>query len=301
MPPRPLTNLIEAVPPETALEDVNSLNYFEDSLYAIFADTQNQHGDPGEMVVYRCEEYFGKDIKLGLPNPKKEDNKLFAHFLWNAGVQAAEMIASREYVVKGESVLELGAGAGLPGIVSALSGAKKVVLSDYPAPEILSNIEANIKRNLTPDVIESSNVSVFGHCWGELNTAKGDLFSASKHEPKSFTRIVVADCMWMDWQHVNLCSSIVHFLEPEKGEVLAIAGFHTGRPKVANFFKECENAGLVPVGKGIIERDVDGNEREWVGDRGREDVIERKKWLTICRLKLGKVANAVKRTQETSI
>lgn len=36
------------------------------------------------------------------------------------------MIASREWDVDGETVLELGAGAGLPSIVAGLCGAKEV-------------------------------------------------------------------------------------------------------------------------------------------------------------------------------
>jgi len=85
MPSRPLVNLIEAIPSASALEDMDSLNYFEDSLSALFADARNQHGEPGEMVVYKSEVYFGKDLKLGLADPKKQDNGLFAHFLWNVG------------------------------------------------------------------------------------------------------------------------------------------------------------------------------------------------------------------------
>lgn len=109
----------------------------------------------------------------------------------------------------------------------------------------------------------------------------------NSHAPHSFTRIIVADCMWMDWQHENLCSSIAHFLEQKHGELLAIAGFHTGRPKVVNFFKECEKAGLCLIGT-IVEKDVDGVEREWCEDRGLEDVIERKRWLTISKFRLGR-------------
>jgi predicted nicotinamide N-methyase len=41
-------------------------------------------------------------------------------------------------------VLELGAGAGLPSIVCALSGAKQVVVTDYPDAELVENLQYNI-------------------------------------------------------------------------------------------------------------------------------------------------------------
>lgn len=84
---RPLINLIDVVPSEENLGDGDDVDYFEDSLATIFNDARNQHGDPGQQVLYRCSDYFGKDIKLRLADPKKEDNKLFAHFLWNVSEQ----------------------------------------------------------------------------------------------------------------------------------------------------------------------------------------------------------------------
>lgn len=52
-------------------------------------------------------------------------------------MQAADMITDeKEFDVRGKTVLEMGAGAGLPGLVSALEGAGEVVLSDYPAEKV---------------------------------------------------------------------------------------------------------------------------------------------------------------------
>lgn len=51
-----------------------------------------------------------------------------------AGVQAAEMVTDREFDVKDQTVVEMGAGAGLPSIISVFAGAKKVGLI-YPRPK----------------------------------------------------------------------------------------------------------------------------------------------------------------------
>lgn len=41
-------------------------------------------------------------------------------------------------------MLELGAGAGLPSLVAAILGAQKVVVTDYPDGDLISNLEHNI-------------------------------------------------------------------------------------------------------------------------------------------------------------
>lgn len=56
------------------------------------------------------------------------------------------------------TVLELGAGAGLPGLVSGILGAEKVVISDYPDPELIENLEYNIREC----ALLSQNVPSFG-------------------------------------------------------------------------------------------------------------------------------------------
>lgn len=246
-------------------------------------DITNQHGDRDNSVIYLSPS-FGP-IELSLADPQGEDSrKLFSHFLWNAGLQLAEFIEEDEehWPVKGKRVLELGAGTGLAGIVTGLKGAGEVVISDYPAPEILSNIRSNVKKNIEDKRekigAQIADVRVEGHEWGILT----DDFSVSNKE--GFEKILVADCLWMPWQHLNLLKSIRWFLKSE-GRAWVVAGFHTGREKMRGFYDEnaLKEAGLEI--ERIWERNADGSEREWVMDRGIEDVTVRKRWLVVAILK----------------
>ena len=79
---------------------------------------RNLHGDPGTEIVYASRQYG--DIRLTLADTnERNDHFLFAHYLWNASLQLAELIseagdeynsASAQWNVKGERVLEIGAG-----------------------------------------------------------------------------------------------------------------------------------------------------------------------------------------------
>jgi EEF1A N-terminal glycine/lysine methyltransferase len=251
------------------------------SLGVIFPDDiTNQHGDRDNSVIYLSPS-FGP-LTLTLADPQGEDSrKLFSHFLWNAGLQLAEFIEGgdvrgRDWSVEREMVLELGAGTGLAGIICALKDAREVTISDYPAPEVLGNIKANVERNVLfrKGKTGVGEVRVEGHEWGVLDDA------FSKENKESFGRILVADCLWMPWQHLNLLKSIRWFMKAD-GKAWVVAGFHTGRAKMRGFYEE---SALMEAGleiEKIWERNADGAEREWVVDRGIEDVTERKRWLVI--------------------
>ncbi|PVH85098.1 hypothetical protein DL98DRAFT_512030 [Cadophora sp. DSE1049] len=288
-----LTDKIRLSGPETNEPE----DYLSSSLAVIFPDDiTNQHGDRESSVLYLSPSHGS--LELTLADPQGEDSrKLFSHFLWNAGVQLAEFIEEgrsilgaggqgegrEEWSVKGERVLELGAGTGLAGLMSGLEGAEKVVISDYPALEVLKNISANVERNIKPRKAKSpttvAEVEVQGHEWGELD----DTFSIENKA--SFGRILVADCLWMPWQHKNLLKSIAWFLKDGEGRVWVVAGFHTGREKMMGFYEEgsLKDAGL-EIDR-IWERNAEGLERKWVEDRGIEDVTERKRWLVVGILK----------------
>jgi EEF1A N-terminal glycine/lysine methyltransferase len=154
----------------------------------------------------------------------------------------------------------------------------QVVISDYPAKVVIENIRRNAAKNIPFE--RSENCRVEGHAWGVLDTP---LALENKHH---FTRILAADCYWLSGQHENLVRSMLHFLSLEPtARIFVIAGFHTGRARLANFFEVADEHGLEP--DEIYEEDDQGKRREWLPERdnGREDHTERKKWLVICRLK----------------
>lgn len=204
-------------------------------------------------------------------------------------------------------------GSGLAGIVGALAGADEVVISDYPSSEVITNIMVNVEKNVpeyirnrninqhytlrreeplertkdttkvdlgSSDIVDQCGTHVCSHKWGDLT----DRLAQSHAE--HFTRIIAADCLWMVGEHESLVESMLHFLShDEDAQVWVIAGFHTGRAKLAMFFDTAVEMGL-EISQ-IYERDVEGHERAWKRERdgGREDVTERKRWLVVAILK----------------
>ncbi|RMY28143.1 hypothetical protein D0866_09625 [Hortaea werneckii] len=292
-----LTDVIQIIPPD---RDEDPEDIFAAAPGLIFTDDfQNLHGDKGYTIVYKSK--WGP-IELKTADPQAEgERQLFSHYLWNASISLAERISydgdggNNTWSVKGERVLELGAGidfslsaicVGLDGIVASLAGAEMVELSikmqvsisDYPSEVVLANIRENARKNIPKHL--SSNYTVDPHEWGDCDSS-----FATKYA-HSFTRILAADCYWMPGQHLNLVRSMLHFLTLDPGgRIYAIAGFHTGRRKLAPFFTVAVEQGLEL--EDIFEEDGEGNRREWQTERdgGREDPTERKKWLVIATLK----------------
>lgn len=163
-----------------------------------------------------------------------------------------------------------------------LAGAEEVVISDYPARELLINLAVNIIENVPARIL--NRVTVRGHKWGATTD------NLCRSHAYRFTRIVSADCLWMSEQHHELVQSMLRFFSFDSdARVYIVAGFHTGRAVVASFFKVAEEAGLET--KEIWERDVDKNDREWIeqGDTATEDITARDKWLIVVTLRRRRV------------
>ncbi|EPS28915.1 hypothetical protein PDE_03861 [Penicillium oxalicum 114-2] len=239
----------------------------------------------------------GNEEKSGR-NQTEEGRQLFAHFLWSAGMVVADGVETADrpmtadegaiqtearemWSVKGETVMELGAGAALPSLVCALANASLVAVTDHPAsPAFTGAIDFNVNRNVlqrTPP--PQTTVLIQPHEWGNM----ADTFSES-YKGK-FTRIVAADCYWMRAQHENLVRTMDWFLALG-GKVWCVAGFHTGRAIVAGFFETALANGFEIeriFEKDLVSRDEHGGEirREWVSEREGESPENRQRWCVV--------------------
>lgn len=288
---------------------------FAASLGVIFPDdVTNQHGDTGSSLVYNSPR-LPKTLLIDLADPVgSEERRLFSHHLWNSSLLLAELVerdtlgpsdadAEAEPVggapgtlghgvsfgVGGMHLLELGAGTALPSIMAGLVGAEKIVITDYPAAALMKTLRTNVERNIRPEVSPlgaiSPSITVFGHEWGALNppdeegvSETKDLLASNKH---AFDRLLCADCLWMPWQHANLQRSIAFFLkQTADARCWVVAGFHTGRVKMRDFFAADALADAGLELERIWERDCNGQERPWDWDR-EEDPTTRKRWLAV--------------------
>lgn len=92
----------------------------------------------------------------------------------------------------------------------------------------------------------------------------------------------------MEGEHQALALSMMHFFSYDvSARVLMIAGFHTGRSKVASFFETASSEGLDV--DDICEMDTEGTSRPWNQRTGqREDYDERSRWVVVARLRRDK-------------
>lgn len=176
------------------------------------------------------------------------------HLLWNAGqVITSFLDTNAEQYVRGKCVLELGAGAGLPSLACAALGADRVVVTDYPDADLITNLEYNI-----------------GHCGLEFKdstiVAKGYLWGNAVDEVKSclapgtggFDLLILADILFNHSEHQKLVDTLVQFMRKTAGAG-ALVFFTPYRPwlleKDLAFFDLARNNGFV-VTK-ILEHTMD--------------------------------------------
>ncbi|GAA5844591.1 hypothetical protein JCM9279_006358 [Rhodotorula babjevae] len=280
------------------------LDFFSDSLSALFAHHVPAQGEPNQLFTY-APPTSTSIAPITVRLPPQAVNSLFAHHAWDGGIRMADALALGELDVAGEDVLELGAGAGISGLMAARMGARRVVLSDYDDPTLVANLRSNIDIAFPSpaDASIRAGLSAQGHSWGD--TASYPTLLSSSASPSStaelerlFTRILLADTLWSSAGHPPLLDSLVALLAPTPAaRVCVVAGFHSGRGTVRSFLRQAGARGLVRIGK-WEEVGIDGARREWGWDeRGRaesgagvegagadewdevEDASERNKWV----------------------
>lgn len=181
-----------------------------------------------------------------LTNPK-------GHLLWNAGQVIAQYLEDNAQLVQGKTVLELGAGAGLPSLIAAILGAKKVVVTDYPDAELILNLRYNIEH--CSALVNKAKIVAEGFLWGSpAEPLKAHIGS----QAEGFDLLVLADILFNHSEHTKLLATLRDCLK-KSAEAVALVFFTPYRPwlleKDLNFFAIARADGFV-VNK-IMERTMD--------------------------------------------
>jgi len=247
-PPRPPS-------PEPTIAVYENITSFDDNLHLHQYQHRHQHRHHHHNHDHDPNLSLWRTISVRLVG----SHPLWGHHLWNAARALAGFLQRNSELYFGRNVLELGAGGGLPGLVTVKCGARKVVLTDYPDKALLDNLAYNADQNVQPP--RRAVVRVLGYVWGssvdpllaalQPDTATGESdadVAAGPDTTKNFDLILLSDLIFNHSQHRALLSTCERTIAPG-GCVLVFYTHH--RPHLAHrdmeFFKiaggmrwECE-------------------------------------------------------------
>ncbi|WYZ43536.1 hypothetical protein EsH8_VI_001235 [Colletotrichum jinshuiense] len=170
-----------------------------------------------------------------------------AHHLWNGSRVVSDYFEAEPSRVKGKTMLELGAGAGLPSLTAGILGAERVVVSDFPDADIVMTMQKNVDEagDLEGVVVPK------GYVWGaDVRPLLEELPAAAAADGKQrkFDVLVLADLLFRHSEHGKLVDTIWEAMERKKGSV-AYVFFTSYRPwlrhKDLAFFDIVRERGLL--------------------------------------------------------
>lgn len=142
-------------------------------------------------------------------------------------------------------MLELGAGAGLPSLISGINGARAVVVTDYPDPELIENLNVNIEG--CASLPEGSRIYAAGYLWG-ADTAELQRLVPETEQEGGFDLLILADLLFNHSEHAKLLKSIQRTLK-HTSNAQALVFFTPYRPwlfdKDLAFFDLAKEGGFV--------------------------------------------------------
>ncbi|KAI9369022.1 hypothetical protein BJX61DRAFT_183435 [Aspergillus egyptiacus] len=173
---------------------------------------------------------------------------LYGNMLWNAGHISSDYIETHAAtLITGKDVLEIGAAAGVPSIVSAIKGARTVVMTDYPDPDLVDNMQQNADASapLIPSDPPSS-LYVTGYKWGS-DVQPLLAYLPEESRSKGFDVLIMADVVYSHREHGNLIKTMQQTMKREK-DALALVIFTPYEPwllpRTEKFFPLAEESGF---------------------------------------------------------
>lgn len=161
---------------------------------------------------------------------------LFATMIWHGSrALSKHLISHVSDSIRGKSVIEFGAGAGLPSLICHRVGAAIVTSSDYPARSVTRNLIRNASRNILYNdapaaqssrqengneedcvvrdnlLLSEKNFYVIEHVWGE--TVSPLLYPLQAASEK-YDVVIASECLWKSDTHEDFANSINSVMKP---------------------------------------------------------------------------------------
>ncbi|CAI7678832.1 unnamed protein product [Penicillium manginii] len=216
----------------------------------MFQDPEGFYPDEPEPTFAEHTMLSGKTVRVRLVG----SHPLYGNLLWNAGRTSAHYIEERtEDLIRGKDVLEIGAAAGVPSIVSAIQGANTVVLTDYPDLDLVQNMQhnADLAVDQIPKGPDNRNpLHVDGYQWGKpvepLLECIPPLADGSR--ATGFDVLIMADVIYSYPEHGNLVKTMQMTLK-KTAEAVALVIFTPYQPwllsQTEKFFPLAEAGGFI--------------------------------------------------------
>ncbi|KAF9984507.1 nicotinamide n-methyltransferase [Mortierella antarctica] len=266
------------------------------------SDSDSSEGEMGGMFVEPAEynppppeptfEVFTRSSKDKQPQEIKlrlvGSHPLWGHHLWNAAKVFANWMDLHPEHSLGKNVLELGAGAALPSFVTAVNGASKVVITDYPDNDLISNIQYNAEH-VVPEQTRTRNVIVQGYLWGSntrpllvhlnpsmsISPAEATVTSPTVPPKELYDTIILSDLLFNHSQHRSMLKTCKETLKPVTGRVFVFFTHH--RPWLADADNKFFEIAAAPVIAPPADDESSDDERDLGGYGFKvEKVLEEK-------------------------
>ncbi|GLB42338.1 putative lysine methyltransferase [Lyophyllum shimeji] len=185
-------------------------------------------------------------LSLQIAPKEGKANTLLADHLFSPALYLAERIERGLLPVRNSTVIELGAGTGLPSLLMASipQHPSLVVVTDYPDEHILGNLRKNVdhnRRSFQP----GCNVQCAGFEWGTDAGPLLKMLPAEDESNRGYDVMILSDLLHFHASHDVLIASIESLLRRSKdARVHVSAGKYTHRNVCDEFLLKGQVAGL---------------------------------------------------------
>lgn len=169
---------------------------------------------------------------------------LTGSWIWESALILAEWMAvhgQHDFPLQGKTVIELGAGSGLPGLTAALLGASRVVLTDVEV--LLPGLRKNVEANGLGDRVE-----VMELVWGSDESLSG---------PGEFDVVLMSDVFYDAEEAAALAKTLKRVVRRDWTRIWASSEL---RPWTVDCLNELtkEGFGLVELMRADLNDETDG-------------------------------------------